>query len=177
MRVFAFDPGWQEICYSEWFKCALVGHEKVPRMKDYGEYLGRLISLAEVADTFVIEDQHAGIHGILASRLPTYQKIKIVGSMVNSTIKIVKAATEILIYGVQHDVEIHEVHASSWQAMFKNNEIKKTFGLNSVPSNTKEASKLFAKQIAEEVVKNNNLADAICLGYKWHYDQGLIKLG
>jgi hypothetical protein len=178
MKVVAFDPGWQEIAVSEWSRGRLESHRMVPRMKDYGVYLGELGELAKWADAFVIEDQHAGLAGIIHSNLPKFKKSMLIGARVNSIIKISKVAAEILIYGVQNDVEIHEVMASSWQAMFTDKAILGAFELPPLPKRkTKEASKLVAKRIAKEVIKNHNVADAICLGYKWHYDQGLILLG
>jgi hypothetical protein len=174
VKVVAFDPGWQEIAVSEWAKGRPVAWYKLPRMKDYGIYLGKLGELARASDVFVIEDQHAAVSGIIMSKLPTFKKNMLVGARVNSIIKLAKVASEILIYGVQNDCEIHEVMASSWQSAFKNNGLKAALDIDRLPGNTKEASKYMAKRIVREVVKNHNIADAICLGYKWHYDQGVI---
>lgn len=174
MKVVAFDPGWQEIAVSEWAKGRPVAWYILPRMKDYGIYLGKLGELAKGADTFVIEDQYAPTGGIAGSHYPRFQRAKQVASMTAAVIKVAKVASEILIYGVQNDCEIHEVFASSWQSAFKNNPIKKALDIDWLPDERKEASKIMAKKIVREVIENHNIADAICLGYKWHYDQGLI---
>ena len=122
---------------------------------------------------FLIEDQHSGVAGIIMSKLPTFKKSMLVGSRVGSIIKVAKVGAEILWEGVKNDCEVHEIMASTWQSAFKNKAVKEALCIPKLPGNTKEASKYMAKRIVQEVVRNHNIADAICIGYKWHFDQGV----
>lgn len=174
----AFDPGWREVAVSEWAGGELRSYDSMPRLnKDFGIYLGKLGELVKSAAILVIEDQYAGISGILHSSLPIFKKSMLIGSRMRSLMKVCEVKGEIIHAGVLADCEIHEVLASSWQSIFKNKSILEALEISILSKNTKEASKAVAKKIAREVIRNHNIADAICLGYKWHYDQGIICPG
>lgn len=178
MRVVSFDPGWQEVGVSEWVEGTPVAWYMLKRMPNYGTYLGKLSELAAWADVFLIEEQHAKVHGIIASGLPTFKKCMMIGSVVSSVLKITKVAAEILVYGVQSDCEIHEIYASSWQSIFSNQSALRALRVRKLPrkQDTKGRSKKIAKAIVKEVVNNHNVADALVMAYKWHLDSGIEQL-